>query len=95
MVDHCRVRIADGLAKVAPFTWGPAVGKRDVAGGLGPVEDASGGGAGNRFGVAEVRHVGVAVGRCSTDISEPLFMQDPQRRDGARLHGKGVNRHLG
>ena len=94
MVDHCRARFAEGLAKVAPFASGPAVRKRDVAARLGRVEDASGGGAGDRFGVGGVGHVGVAVGHSGTDISESMFMQDPQRRHGVRLHGKGVDRRL-
>ena len=91
MVDHCRARIAEGLAKVAPFVLGLAVRNRDVARGLSRVQDASGGGPGNRFGIDVIGQAGAAVRHSGTDIAESTFMQDPQRRHGARSHRKGMD----
>jgi hypothetical protein len=94
MVNHCHSRIDQGNTELAPFTVGPAVRERNLAGGLRRVEDTSGGGAGDGFGVDMVCHVSVPVRYSGTDIAESMFMQDPQRRHGARMHGKCVDRPL-
>jgi hypothetical protein len=78
MVYYCRSRVGQGVTKFAPFTSGPTVRERNLAGALGRVEHSSGSGARDRFGVKVVGHIRVTVRHCGTDIAESILVQDPQ-----------------
>jgi hypothetical protein len=77
MVDHSRPRITQGFTDITPFTLGPAVRERNLAGALSRVEDTSGGGTGDRFGIKVVGHAGVPVRYGGTDIAESILMHYP------------------
>jgi hypothetical protein len=94
LIGHGRVQITDPLAQLPPFQWRPAIRERRIPS-PGGVQDASGGGAGDRFRVERIGAIRTAPASGCADHPHPVTVQDHQRRHvTARLHRQGMHRRL-